>query len=502
MRSCGRQDHVDALRPQRGHCPDKTSRAWPAVAASTRHGRPCETRRQADLGCRPVDRIGEIERGVPGDDGHAEAARQGGRIVELARPARRQQHLVGRHAAVARLRLGTLQRGAVDAGVPTRNAYSSIVLGGVGLGRASRLCGRRIRASMLAGNRRAAVPYGRQLPAPDVAWPCRPRAKGRTRMSMLQTKRSAVALLFVGLLAWRGGLAARRSQQAPQPAPSPAADPAEPQQMPRRVAIRFLTDSDYPPFNYYDEDNVLTGFNVDVARAICLELAAACDIQVRPWPELLPALRRGEADAVIASHAVSANALKAVDFTDRYYHTPARFAGKRSAGRLDVTPEGLEGKKIAVAKGTAHEAYLRTFFRDSSIRAFEIAGACARRAHQRRRRPAVRRRHQPRLLAQRHGLQGLLRVQGRAVRRAQVLRRRRGDRRQPRGPAAQAAHQRGAEAPARERPLRGAAAALLPLACVLMGVHCRPRIAGLHRELTDRASPRNLHRNSRGPTIN
>ena len=41
------------------------------------------------------------------------------------------------------------------------------------------------------------------------------------------------------------------------------------------------------------------------------------------------------------------------------------------AGRLDVTPEGLEGKKIAVTKGTAHEAYLRTFFRDSSIRAFE-----------------------------------------------------------------------------------------------------------------------------------
>ena len=58
------------------------------------------------------------------------------------------------------------------------------------------------------------------------------------------------------------------------------------------MAIRFLTDSDYPPFNYFDEDNVLTGFNVDVARAICLELAAACDIQVRGWAELMPALRR------------------------------------------------------------------------------------------------------------------------------------------------------------------------------------------------------------------
>jgi len=182
--------------------------------------------------------------------------------------------------------------------------------------------------------------------------------------------RLAVALLFVGLAVCIGSLP-RAIAQAPGPSSAPAGDSGEPQQLPRRVAIRFLTDSDYPPFNYYDEDNVLTGFNVDVARAICLELAAACDIQVRPWAELLPALRRGETDAVIASHAISASALRAVDFTDRYYHTPARFVGKRNSGRLDATPEGLEGRKIAVTKGTAHEAYLRVFFRDSSIRAFD-----------------------------------------------------------------------------------------------------------------------------------
>jgi polar amino acid transport system substrate-binding protein len=186
---------------------------------------------------------------------------------------------------------------------------------------------------------------------------------------MLQTNRGAVALLFVGL-ALCGAPSSRLDAQAPPAAPS-SAEQGEGQQLPRRVAIRFLTDGDYPPFNYFDEDNVLTGFNVDMARALCLELAAACDIQVRPWSELIPALRRGEADAVIASHAVSAGLLKAVDFTDRYYYTPARFAGKRSTGRLEVTPEGLEGRKIAVTKGTAHEAYLRTFFRDSSIRAFK-----------------------------------------------------------------------------------------------------------------------------------
>jgi polar amino acid transport system substrate-binding protein len=188
---------------------------------------------------------------------------------------------------------------------------------------------------------------------------------------MLPTKTAAAALFFVGLLACALLPARAVAQQRQQPPAASAEEASEPQPLPRRVAIRFLTDSDYPPFNYYDEDNALTGFNVDIARAICLELAAACDIQVRPWAELLPALRRGETDAVIASHAISAGALRIVDFTDRYYHTPARFAGKRAAGRLDITPEGLEGRRIAVAKGTAHEAYLRTFFRDSVIRAYD-----------------------------------------------------------------------------------------------------------------------------------
>lgn len=184
-------------------------------------------------------------------------------------------------------------------------------------------------------------------------------------MGIIQIDRAIAVFIFVGLM----GLAAFAPPLTAQ-APAPEPESAERDQ-PRRVAIRFLTDSDFPPFNYFDEDNVLTGFNVDVARAICLELDAACDIQVRPWAALLPALAKGEAEAVIASHSATPNALKVADFTDRYYFTPARFAGKRGTAKLDATPEGLEGKKIAVAKGTAHEAYLRAFFRDSPIRVFE-----------------------------------------------------------------------------------------------------------------------------------
>jgi polar amino acid transport system substrate-binding protein len=168
-----------------------------------------------------------------------------------------------------------------------------------------------------------------------------------------------VATLFVS--------AAPLLAQAPGQDRAPQVDPGEAAPIARRAALRFITEDDYPPFNYRDEDGSLTGFNVDIARAICQELSAACDIQVRPWTELLPSLKRGEADAVIASHATTPRLLSEFDLSDRYYHTPARFVARRGTVGLTITPEGLEGKRIAVVRGSAHEVFLRAFFTLSAI---------------------------------------------------------------------------------------------------------------------------------------
>jgi polar amino acid transport system substrate-binding protein len=174
-----------------------------------------------------------------------------------------------------------------------------------------------------------------------------------------------------------GGEPARAQQPSPRStaalpgnSSAPPAPGAEPRTE-RRAAIRFLTDSDYPPFNYYHDDGTLVGFNVDIARAVCQDLNAACDVQVRAWADLLPALKKGEADAVIASHMVTPALVHEFDVTDRYYHTPGRFVGVRGVTRIEATPEGLESRRIGVARGTTHEAYLRAFFALSSIQTFD-----------------------------------------------------------------------------------------------------------------------------------
>lgn len=170
------------------------------------------------------------------------------------------------------------------------------------------------------------------------------------------------AVILAGALADRPATAQAQSRTAvPAEVAVPGAGSTR-----SRLVLRFLTDSDFPPFNYLDEEGVLTGFNIDLARAICLETSSSCDIQHRPWEELLPALQRGEADAVIAGHVVSGRALKVASFTERYFHTPGRFIGRRGVA-IEATPVGLDGKRIAVAKDTAHEAFVRTFFRDSRV---------------------------------------------------------------------------------------------------------------------------------------
>jgi len=143
----------------------------------------------------------------------------------------------------------------------------------------------------------------------------------------------------------------------------------------RIQSIRFLTDVDYPPFDYAAQDGNPIGFNVDLARLICDEVKVACTIQARPFDTLLDALNDNKGDAVIASIAATADTRARVDFSDPYYRTPARFVARVDSSIGDVLPELVAGKKVAVVVGTAHEAYLREMFTQADVRPYASAEA-------------------------------------------------------------------------------------------------------------------------------
>lgn len=130
---------------------------------------------------------------------------------------------------------------------------------------------------------------------------------------------------------------------------------------PKPAAIRFLTSDDFPPFNFVDGEGKLTGYNVELARAICARLAVPCTIQVRPFPLLVDALNRNTADAIIAGIADTPGLRSFLAHSTPYLRLPARFV-MRKAEAVAAVPENLAGRKVAVVKGTRLSALLADFF--------------------------------------------------------------------------------------------------------------------------------------------
>ena len=130
--------------------------------------------------------------------------------------------------------------------------------------------------------------------------------------------------------------------------------------------IRFVTTVDFPPFNFLDQTSRLAGFHVDLARAICaeLEVLAKCQIQALPWDELDDALSAGQAEALISGLAITPDSRASHRFTRPYLALPARFALRRDTEISGAGAAVLQGRRVGVIDGTAHEAMLRDWFPD------------------------------------------------------------------------------------------------------------------------------------------
>ncbi len=129
-------------------------------------------------------------------------------------------------------------------------------------------------------------------------------------------------------------------------------------------SIRFLTTTDYPPFNFRDDKGELVGFNVDLARAVCADLQIACTVQAWPWDQAARALEDNQGDALIAGLAITPENGELFDFSAIYLMLPGRFVTPL-AGVTDFDPVSLAGKRVAVRRGSAHAEFMRRYLPDA-----------------------------------------------------------------------------------------------------------------------------------------
>ncbi len=135
-------------------------------------------------------------------------------------------------------------------------------------------------------------------------------------------------------------------------------------QAPEWKKIRIGVEGNYPPFSQIAPSGDLSGFDIDIANAICAQLKAECTLVKQEWDGMIPALNVKKFDAIVASMTISEERKKAVDFSDPYYDVPSRWVAKAGAFK-DATPESLKGKKIAVIRNSPRAKFVADNYKGS-----------------------------------------------------------------------------------------------------------------------------------------
>ena len=137
-------------------------------------------------------------------------------------------------------------------------------------------------------------------------------------------------------------------------------------QSPGWSKIRVGVEGAYPPFSEVGTDGKLKGFDIDIANALCAHLKAECVLVPQEWDGMIPALQARKFDAIVASMAITEERKKAVNFTDKYYNTPAWLVGKVGTPP-DQSAAAWKGKRIGVQRTTTHDRYVTQYFKGSEI---------------------------------------------------------------------------------------------------------------------------------------
>ena len=132
--------------------------------------------------------------------------------------------------------------------------------------------------------------------------------------------------------------------------------------------IVFGTSAEYPPFEYM-ENNVLKGFDIDLAKLIAKELGKEAVFQSIQFSTLLPALSLNKIDAAIATITITEDRKKNFDFSIPYYFES--LAAIYPKENIIDNKSQLTDKKISYQLGTSMEIWVKNNFPTTDVVSFD-----------------------------------------------------------------------------------------------------------------------------------
>lgn len=132
------------------------------------------------------------------------------------------------------------------------------------------------------------------------------------------------------------------------------------------------TCADYPPYEFHKEidgKDTIVGFDISIGKEIAKDLGVELEIKDMQFKGLLPALKTGKIDMILAGMTPKPERREEVDFSEIYYNALHGVIIRVEDQDTYKTLEDLTGKAIGAQKAAIQEDLARENIKDAEIKA-------------------------------------------------------------------------------------------------------------------------------------
>ncbi|QTF07551.1 transporter substrate-binding domain-containing protein [Brenneria izadpanahii] len=157
--------------------------------------------------------------------------------------------------------------------------------------------------------------------------------------------------------------------------------------------IRVATEGAFAPWNFTNAKGQLDGFEIDLTHELCARIKADCAIYAQSWDGIIPSIKTGKYDVIIASMSITPKRQEVIAFSEPYAVAVNTFltlkdgslpslAGKGESLGLEADKANadaviselssqLKGKVIGVQTSTTAASFLADRFKGTDVREYK-----------------------------------------------------------------------------------------------------------------------------------
>ncbi|MFZ5647988.1 MAG: ABC transporter substrate-binding protein [Bacillota bacterium] len=125
-------------------------------------------------------------------------------------------------------------------------------------------------------------------------------------------------------------------------------------------SFTYAMSGQYRPFNYFNDSNKLTGFDVEIGMALAEKMGMKPEPVATPWQGLISGLKAEKYNAILGSMTITPERQKEVDFSDPYYISgPKLFV--RSDSKINGIKDVRKNTPVGVLISSVYDKEARKY---------------------------------------------------------------------------------------------------------------------------------------------